>query len=204
MRIGVDVDGVLADFNANFIRLCVQVTGHNLFPAGYEPTTWNYPESLGYTSEEVSSVWAAIKADGLFWRGVDRYQSTTEFMAYLNDCANRGDDLYFITDRMGTRAKEQTEEWLLNNGMGAVNYRPITVLLTAKKGLTAQVLGLDVYIDDKRENCIDVAVMTAEIDGSDQTCKVYLLNRPWNQDPLPEMLPEGAILRTDTLVGIAD
>src|SRR5712691_9573992 len=112
MIIGVDCDGVLADFNTAFIALCKKVTGRNLFPEGYEQHTWNYPEALGYTSEEVSAVWASIKANPDFWAMLPVYPEAYDALRYLQNLRFRGDDIYFITNRMGNCPKHQTERWL--------------------------------------------------------------------------------------------
>ena len=53
MRIGFDVDGVLADFNKRFIERVIAITGRDLFPPRpFDIPTWNYPEHYGYTAEE--------------------------------------------------------------------------------------------------------------------------------------------------------
>jgi len=84
------------------------------------------------------------------------------------------DDVYFITSRPGIDAKIQTEDWLYNAG-----YPHATVLISSAKGLCAQALKLDVYIDDRWENCVDVATTSLKT-------KVFLLDRPWNRGNNPD------------------
>jgi uncharacterized HAD superfamily protein len=174
MKIGIDVDGVLADFNKTYITRCLDVTGKDLFPARpFEITTWNYPESYGYTKEEVSAVWESIKADRVFWASLRPYETTSDDMDALMTRMRAGDDVYFITARPGVNAKRQTEGWLYAQ-MGLVALHPFTstVLITSHKGLAARTLDLDIYIDDRWENCLDVAQTKT---------RTFLLDRPWNR-----------------------
>ncbi len=177
LRIGVDIDGVLADFNEAYVRRCISVTGKDLFPGPYGTwtiKTWNYPEAFGYTAEEVSAVWDSIKKDGYFWESLGHYDTTHDDIAMLAYCASiLNDDLYFITARPGIMSKTQTERWLAHKvrlTVGSHKFEP-TVLITSKKGLAARTLDLDVYIDDKWENCLEVAQTST---------RCFMMNRGWN------------------------
>lgn len=173
MRIGVDCDGVLADFNTAFINRIIAVTGHNDFPLiPFDIPTWNYPQHFGYTEEEVSDVWKIIEADPEFWLRLPSYADTQESLRALAGRSHAGDDLYFITSRPGIAAKRQTEAWLRKNGFAD---RP-TVLISSDKGLCAAALNLDVYLDDRWENALDVSYTKY------RACPTtsYLLTRPWN------------------------
>ena len=175
MRIGIDVDGVLADFNEAYIRLTTQLTGRDLFPSRpFDITTWNYPESYGYTAEEVSRVWAAIKADPFFWQGLAPYDTAEDAMRAIHLRWRANDDIYFITSRPGIDAKKQTENWL-RMYWPLYTVPPLTVLISSEKGLCAQALNLDVYIDDRVENVTDVHFRT------EASTRAHLLDQPWNR-----------------------
>ncbi len=170
-RIGVDIDGVLADFNSAFIHRCIEVTGVDLFPVRpFDIPCWNYPEHYGYTAAQVSAVWADIKADPNFWYDLMEYPQTISMLAVLRDLEDAGAEIYFITARPGTEVKRQTEEWLLNMGF----FEP-TVLISSAKGMCARALNLTHYIDDRWENVVDVR-------NFNPTTKVSLLTQPWNAD----------------------
>lgn len=168
MNIGVDVDGVLADFNTNFMKRVVEVTGRDLFGPDYIPTTWNYPESLGYTPEEVTATWNHIKQDGNFWSSLPAYPRTNDFLHKLS-IKSVFHDIYFITSRPGFDAKQQTEQWLVQHRFGASP----TVLISSLKGAAATALALDKYIDDNYENCVGVNSLSLNT-------KVYMMEQPWN------------------------
>ncbi len=169
MRIGIDVDGVLADFNRSFIERVITVSGKDLFPPRpFDIPTWDYPEHYGYTPEETKIVWESIVADPTFWASLSPYPDTADFLSPL---ANRADDVYFITSRPGTRSKAQTERWLRMHGYHS---RP-TVMISSKKGLCAEALDLDFYLDDRDHNCYDVW------DRRSPKTLVALMDRPWNK-----------------------
>lgn len=205
MRVGVDVDGVLADFNRAFITRVIQVTGRNLFPAGYEPTTWGYPTEVGYTLEEEAAVWETITEDRCFWSSLTPYPETRAAVEYLHHRAyTHRDDVYFITARPGLDAKKQTEAWLRAQ-FGHVSgfLSNPTVLITKHKGLAARTLDLDVYIDDRYENAIDVGMVHTDpsipLRGRPSTVS-FLLDRPWNAG-----LPNSpAFVRTFSVEGICE
>ncbi len=169
MRIGLDIDGVFADFNESFIQRVVDVTGKDLFPSEpFDIPTWNYPEHYGYTEVDVMTVWADIKKDTAFWACLPAYAWTEEAL-YRLDPDN--DDLYFITSRPGIRAKAQTELWLADR---ADHLDCPTVLISSNKGACCKALGIEVYIDDRDVNVFDVRSQSPET-------QTFLLDQPWNQ-----------------------
>jgi hypothetical protein len=175
MRLGFDVDGVLANFIPAYQRLCIEVGGRDLFQLGDEvnPPCWNWPEFRGYTREEVSEVWNRIKADTGFWSSLKPLDGadTLRFTYRGLDAAN---DLYFITSRVGERVKQQTENWLVAHITDFAPGTP-TVLISSAKGLCAKALKLDAYLDDNLDNANDVVKQT------DGACKVFLLDCAYNQ-----------------------
>lgn len=186
--IGVDVDGVLADFNAAFIEFMIQVTGRDLFPPRpFDIPTWSYPAFYGYTPAEETKAWKLIETSPYFWRDLPQYPDTPAAMLYLNAERKTGADVYFVTSRPSLSAKAQTELWLRDAG-----YDYPTVLISGRKGMCAGALLMDAYIDDRWENAIDV------VERTDTT--VYLMDRPWNRAYSAE---EFGITRTGTVVGFA-
>lgn len=185
MKVGIDIDGVLADFNAAYIQRVIDVTGHDLFPPRpFDILTWNYPESYGYTGAEIKAVWASIMLDANFWYNLAEYETTSEDIKALISLMVSGNDVYFVTARPGIVAKMQTELWL-RNIISALTLAPVTatVLITSHKGLAARTLELDAYIDDRWENAIDVAAIIEHGNpiGISKT-RTFLLSRTWNTE----------------------
>lgn len=172
LRWGVDLDGVCVDFNSAYIQLIKDITGKQLPTPGPDyPTCWNYAAKDGITPEEDDKVWDHIKqAENYFWAKLPAYPGTKDALGVLLDRRYEGDEIYFITSRPGAKAKFQSELWLRRNG-----FPDPTVLVTSDKGPVAKGLKLDIFIDDKPENCADVAL------ASPNTA-VYMVKQPYNRD----------------------
>lgn len=180
MRLGLDLDGVLCDFNKAFIQRVIGVTNRDLFPLRpFNIPCWDYPQFYKYTAEEVSAVWEHIKQDPDFWRGLGGYPETGNLLYLLRHWRRDVHDVYFITSRPGQSAKWQTEGWLR-----AYGYDSPTVLISSAKGACAKALKLDLYIDDRWENCVDTA----------PHCKTYLLTQPWNVEQAKGALAHGIVV----------
>lgn len=186
MVIGCDIDGVLADFNAAFIKLTIAVTGRDLFPPRpFDIPTWHYPQYYGYTESEMDfdngPVWGAVKSDPKFWQSLLPYADTVESLKYLS-ILRRDHDIYFVTQRYGIKCKLQTERWLRRFG-----FDDATVLVSSAKRAVAQALKFDAYVDDRWENAVDVAgefkqpnLVSAPM-WMPSITKSFLLVRPWNR-----------------------
>lgn len=169
-RIGCDMDGVLADFNKAYRERLADVTGRDLIPAGFVPSTWFYAtEEFGYTKEEDNATWRSITSDVMFWNNLFAYPDAKWFLQTL---LHSLDEVYFITTRPGRLVKLQSEMWLRRLG-----YVEPTVLIAKNaeaKGLLAKGLGLTHFIDDRPENCLAVR-------RHSPSTKIYLLDYPYNR-----------------------
>jgi 5'(3')-deoxyribonucleotidase len=171
MKIGIDVDGCLADFNRSYRTLVLDLTGI-LLPAIDDtyPNCWNYDLAAGVTREQASNCWRHIKDSTSFWRHMGALPDARLALKILAD-ASWASDVYFVTSRPGNSSKQQTEDWLRAHGY----YTSPTVLIAnGNKGLLSSGLGLEVFVDDKLENCEDVLVTSP-------ACQVFLVDAPWNR-----------------------
>jgi hypothetical protein len=137
------------------------------------PTSWNWDEAAGYTKDEISATWEAIKAGGHFWMDLPALPGARVLASSI---LQRHHDLYFVTSRLGVDCKWQSETWLMEN----CGIELPTVLISSAKGLCAKALKLDVYIDDNLPNVLNVAEQSPET-------RTYLLTYAHNQtaEPLP-------------------
>lgn len=192
MRIGVDVDGVLADFNARFIERIIGVTDRDLFPARpFDIPCWDYPQFYGYTEAENKAIWKNIESDPLFWASLPPLAGAIANLVHLTDRISDGDEVYFITSRPGIGPKQQTESWLRAHAF--VVHHP-TVLISSQKGLCAKALKLDKYIDDRWENVVDVS-------NTHLPTATYLQDQPWNRNEDSDAI---GVRRVSSLMEIFD
>lgn len=177
--LGFDVDGVLALFEREFERRCERVTGKNLFPwtpgsGEADPPCWDWPQHFGYTPEEVSAVWQDIKTDDGFWASLDPSAGADDLWV-MGPAMEAEHRIYFITSRVGNKAKQQTERWLQQH----CGFKQPTVLISSAKGMAAVALKLDAYIDDNADNVNDVMARARE---NRLDTAVYLLDRAYNRE----------------------
>jgi uncharacterized HAD superfamily protein len=169
MRIGIDLDGVLANFNEAFKELIKAQTGIVLPPlSDTYPDTWDYHKAAGVSPEQGDKMWEYIKTS-MFWASLHALPETPAILDRLETLALNGHHIYFITSRSGSMAKFWSELWLIRHG-----YASPTVLISYDKGPIAKGLSLNVFVDDRPENCADVIA---------QGCgtRVYLIDAPYNR-----------------------
>jgi hypothetical protein len=172
MKLGIDIDGVLADFTTGFQVLTMRTTSKKLPP----PTSWDYMREV-LSPSEMTFLWDRIKTTQ-FWHNLMPLPEASKllkvFVPFLE--ANTDNEVYFITSRPGQRAKLQSEQWLreytkLTNPTVCM----IPVEDYACKGHIAKGLGLDLFIDD------NIQATEAVITYGPAKCNVYLIDQPWNQ-----------------------
>lgn len=184
-KIGVDIDGVIADFNSSYIDLLIKVSGEDKFPRRpFDIPCWGYDYHYGYDKKVVSETWRRIKESPTFWSSIPAYRDTKMFLKDLyNMQESTQHDIYFVTSRPGKGAKYQTEWWLSMQGF----FLP-TVLISDQKAKVCTALQLDYYIDDKQENCQSV-----HMEGQG---KCFMYAQPWNSpiDGVPRISNLGAFV----------
>lgn len=164
-----DVDGVLANFQQGYHRLA-----NRMFDVGvdetYVPPTWDWlQDTIG--EDKVNRVWEHIRQSPDFWFELDPLVSREELTRIRE--LTRKHTMYYVTSRVGSTAKRQTERWL-SMYVGADLNTP-TVLISTRKADAANALGADYTIDDKAGNVLAVYY------NSPASRKVYVLDTPYNQ-----------------------
>lgn len=176
MRVGIDVDGVLANFTKGYAQIIRSVSGRDLLTEEdiRRPKTWAWDRDAGYTAAEESAAWESIKQSDLFWEALDALPGADDFLTdlfirYDND---QIDEIYFITTRLGIGPQRQTAAWLWEHGADKPNV--LIAQTSAQKGHLAWALNLTHFIDDKPSNC-------EAVKNAVPTCQVFVLDYPYNQ-----------------------
>jgi hypothetical protein len=162
LRIGFDMDGVLADFEAAYrlveLRLFGAEAHHRAVPqpesapdAEKPPAETQKPTA---SNRRRTRIWREIEETPNFWRTLDPIDATV--IPRLNDLAGRYRwEIFFITQRpetAGETVQRQTQRWLTDRGFEL----PSVAVLKRSRGKLAEALHLDFMVDDSAKNCVDI------------------------------------------------
>lgn len=189
LRIGFDMDGVLADMDSAIAREAAALFGSIPAETPQPAPSISTPDSAGEEAENVPirhelqltgrqrrQLWRHIRSIDGFWESLDEIEPGS--VARLSRMAqNRRWEIIFLTRRpatAGLTAQLQSQHWLEKKGFRL----PSVYVVTASRGLIAMALTLDIVVDDTPENCVDVA--------SDSKARTIAIFR--NQEKLPPAL----------------
>ena len=165
VRIGFDLDGVLADMDTSI----AEVTGR-LFGAGSAPVPRDDLDPERHPGEAAAEqamasqtspqpsrareVWREIRETENFWETL--HETEPGVVARLAALADeRGWEVVFLTQRpvtAGNTIQRQSQQWLASLGFA----HPSVCVVERSRGKVADALGLDLVVDDRSENCLDV------------------------------------------------
>lgn len=174
LRIAFDLDGVLADMEAELVRQAKLLFGESVtapvpptaeleaaadapVEAGTEPIE-NTPAvlKLRMTARQQRRLWKHVESIEDFWETLDEIEpGAIARLASL--AADRRWEVVFLTKRpegAGRTAQLQTQRWLAAKGFEL----PSVFVVQGSRGRIAASLDLDIVVDDRPENCLDVVV----------------------------------------------
>jgi hypothetical protein len=189
LRIGFDLDGVLADMESALIQQAASLFGEptarplpdsvvdapdepSVAPdddqdlveqSGTGPATAVIPADevppvlqVNMTTRQQSRLWRHIGTIDNFWETLDECEpGVVARLAAI--VAERRWEIIFLTKRpetAGATAQAQTQRWLVAKGFPL----PSVFVVQRSRGRIAASLELDIVIDDRPENCLDVVV----------------------------------------------
>ena len=162
LRVGFDLDGVVADFRTAFLECAVKLLGR----AAIQRPTSPMPDLDSVSEADAKRVWKVIIETPNWWLGVAPYEPAQ--IARLYQLARRFRwEVSFLTSRLptsGDSVQFQSQAWLEAHGF----YMPAVVTVPGSRGEIANALRLDVIIDDQFLNCLEVV-------GASQAKAVLLL-----------------------------
>jgi len=162
LRLAFDLDGVLADMESELVRQATMLFGDSLSqasPGGQEPAEGvapGVPElvHLNMTSRQRRRLWRHIGSIDGFWETLQEIEpGAIQRLAAL--ATDRRWEIIFLTKRPqthGASAQVQTQRWLEARGFSL----PTVYVVQGSRGRIAEALGIDIVIDDRPENCLDV------------------------------------------------
>jgi hypothetical protein len=169
LRVGFDLDGVLADMDSALVNQASALFGDKLayrqVPAsvdrGVPPRTDAVagppvPRQLDLSVRQQRRLWRHVATVENFWLTLREIEpgAVKRLAAVAN---SRRWEVIFLTKRpatAGLSAQVQSQRWLVSKGFE----RPSVYVVQGSRGLIAAALDLDVVVDDRHENCYDVVV----------------------------------------------
>jgi hypothetical protein len=153
LRIGIDTDGVLADFRSAFRATAKACLGSDVTGSDDPKSS----ESLKH--KDVSRVWEQIARTPNWWMTLRPYEPDQIARLYSLTRA-AGWEIFFMTNRpasAGDTVQFQTQWWIERYGF----YLPAVLTVPGSRGEVANGLRLDIVIDDLMLNCVEVISASA-------------------------------------------
>jgi len=180
MKLGIDVDGVLARFNDGFLRIADRIWPRRI-PAGFTPTEWDWSDA-GLSSGEVDRVWESIRATRNFWMSLPAYFDSVHSVA-RERIRHPEDEVFYCTARVPTEGlpvMHQTQRWLEMCGIAGVG----TAVIVKPDGVSKASLYKRLRVAASLDDNLQMAMENNCLAGH----HAFLLDHAWNRSRRPSSL----------------
>ena len=188
LRVAFDLDGTIADMHVVLRREAEGLFGEAQLPSAAEqsgaevgppeePENVKVMAELHLTSRQQMQLWEHVKTIDNFWSGLPEMEPGI-VARIAHTALTRRWEVIFLTTRplvAGETVQIQSQRWLEAHGFPL----PSVFVVHRSRGRIAEALDLHAVVDDRPENCLDVAV--------DSKAKPILI---WPGDP--KGVPPGA------------
>lgn len=193
LRVGLDVDGVLACFNDAFTSVTRELYGKP--PVGHEPGDWHYSDS-GLSSEQIAAAFRTIHDIENFWLSLKPYEDSLEALRCFVARHASDTELFFVTARQpsaGASVSQQTLQWLYRQGVITDKLHVLAVTDTSSKVAFYSAASIRLSLDDKPftvRSCLGSHGHTP-----------YLLRRRWSEKERHGLLTVASVEEYLSIVG---
>lgn len=188
LRIGFDLDGTVADMYSALRREAIKLFGEEVLRTAEvvptksqeallressgaqaggaeqtpppkpedDPTTTVAMQELHLTARQQTQLWDHVKQIENFWTTLPELEPGI-ISRIAKAASDRRWELIFITTRPSTQGELvqlQSQRWLEAHGF----QYPSVFVVQRSRGKIADALHLDAFVDDRPENCLDIAV----------------------------------------------
>lgn len=182
LRVGFDLDGTVADMYSALHREAVQLFGDTVLrkasdktsrpqavpgeQSGQKPDATSQAEDdqptpdvmreLHLTARQEIKLWDHVKSTENFWSTLPELEPGI-IARIARTALERKWEVIFLTTRPATTGElvqRQSQRWLDAHGF----QYPSVYVVQGSRGRIANALGLDAFVDDRPENCLDIAV----------------------------------------------
>lgn len=188
LRVAFDLDGTIADMHVVLRKEAERLFAETelsraIEHAGTAAGSKDQPESaqvmaeLHLTGRQQMQLWEHVKTIDNFWGGLPEMEPGIVARIAETVAARRWEVIFLTTRPLvaGETVQTQSQRWLEAQGFPL----PSVFVVKRSRGKIAEALELDAVVDDRPENCLDVAV--------DSKAKPILI---WPGDP--KGVPPGA------------
>jgi len=167
LRVAIDLDGTVADLSRAMHAVATKYFGEARTAAAAPPGAPDPPDAapapadrpslrdLKLRPSELDALWTEVLRTKNFWTTLD--ETEPGIVARIAEVAAEGRwDVLFITTRptaTGATTQVQSQQWLSAHGFT----QPSVYVVKGSRGKVADALSLDAVVDDRFENCLDVA-----------------------------------------------
>jgi uncharacterized HAD superfamily protein len=167
LRVAIDLDGTVADLSRamhdiakrKFRKLQPVDAAPPETADGALPTERPTLRDLDLSPSDLDRLWAHVLRQRNFWTTLD--EMSDGIVARIQQLADeRRWEVLFITTRplaAGLTTQAQSQAWLAAKGFR----HPSVYVVKGSRGKVATALDLDAVVDDRPENCLDVATESA-------------------------------------------
>ena len=173
LRVGFDLDGTVADMYSALQREAEKLFGRDKItkappktptktavdgeaPKPEDATTNLAMDELHLTARQQMQLWDHVKRIENFWSTLPELEPGI-ISRIAKAAAERKWEVIFLTTRPSTAGELtqlQSQRWLDKHGFRF----PSVYVVQRSRGKIADALGLDIFVDDRPENCLDIAV----------------------------------------------
>jgi hypothetical protein len=171
LRLGFDLDGTVADMHTALAREAKRLFPE-VDPASLPTSAASADPSKAAAKNEASSdsqfhtnalssaqqreLWKEVCAKQNFWESLAEIEPGALARLYAV-AQERKWEIIFLTSRpesAGDNAQAQSHRWLVAHGF----LTPSIFVVHGTRGKIASALALDVFVDDRPENCLDISI----------------------------------------------
>jgi len=165
LRVAFDLDGTIADMHVVLRREAEQLfgasallssVGPDVAPENDEPDSTKAMADMHLTARQQMQLWQHVRTVQNFWNRLPEMEPGIVARIAQTAIARRWEVLFLTTRPLvaGETTQIQSQRWLEAHGFPL----PSVFVVQRSRGKIADALELDAVVDDRPENCLDVAV----------------------------------------------